>query len=73
MKKFLGVIIGVLFAIIIMPKLAKMSFAAKYGKAGIAYAASGKGINNCSDVGPTASNLGQVALKIKCRSERPAN
>lgn len=76
MKKLLGLIIGVLFAMIIMPKLAKMSFAAKYRKAGVAYAAEANAdrtINSCSDVGTTTSNLGQVALKIKCRAEMPAN
>lgn len=76
MKKLLGVIIGVLFTMIVLPKLAKMSFAAKYRKSGVAYAAEAspeKAVNSCSDVSTTGTSLGQVALKIKCRGEMPAN
>ncbi len=76
MKKLLGIGLGVLFAVIVMPKLAKMSLAAKYPKGGMAYAAESKpekAINTCTDVRSKANNLGQVVLKIKCRNEMPSN
>lgn len=75
MKKLLGIIFGVIFAMVVMPKLAKFSLSAKYKKSGVAYAEEAKPeksqVPTCANQSANTTNIGEVAMRIKCRGEVP--
>jgi hypothetical protein len=75
MKKLLGIIFGVIFAMVVMPKIAKFTLSAKYKKSGVAYAAEAKTekpfIATCANQSANTASIGDVAMRIKCRGEVP--
>jgi len=81
MIKLVGMLLGLGFAIFVMPKMAKNSIAAKYHKSGVAFAEESRlpalgsarfRADSCNFKSTRAAHSGKLA-KINCRNIQASN